>query len=208
MKSKKYFLLFFLLVLFNQLFSQEKEDKQQKFFLKANLLGLGIAGEYNIYKNFTIHSQISNRLSIRVNSGGLWFRSWSQYFGGVRWYYNMNFREKRNKFTDGFSANYFSIITRQDLGPYIIGSTSKYFSNYYGSHITFDMVFLRYYIGLQHGFQRYFTKKKNWYVDFNFGMGVNKYYNTKYNFNRRRNYEGFNGMLGIDGMLGIGLKIK
>jgi len=189
--------------MYNSFFSQEIEDKSQKLFLKANFIGLGIAAEHNVYKNFTIHGQVSNRLNFGVGSGDVWFRSWLQYFGGVRWYYNMNYREKRNKYTSGFSANYFSLITRQDLGPYIMGSTSKNFSNYYGNHIIFDMVFIRYYIGLQHGFQRHFTKKKNWYVDFNFGMGINKYYDTRHNFNRSRKYE-----LGIDGMLGIGLKIK
>jgi hypothetical protein len=203
MKNKTFLLLFFLITMYNSFFSQEAEDKQQKLFLKANFIGLGIAAEYNVYKNFTIHGQVSNRLTARVRYGNVFFRSWSQYFGGVRWYYNMNYREKRNKYTSGFSANYFSLITRQDLGPYIMGSTSKDFSNYYGNYIIFDMIFLRYYTGLQHGFQRYFTKKKNWYFDFNAGVGIVKYH-KKYRY--RSGSLPYN--YAFDGMLGIGLKIK
>jgi hypothetical protein len=206
MKSKKYFLLFFLLVVFNQLFSQEKEDKQQKFFLKANLIGLGIAAEYSFNKNFTIHCQVSNRLNPTIRSRGAWLSSKSIFFGGLRWYYNMNFRDKRNKYTNGFSANYFSIVTRQDLGPYIQVSTNKNFASAFGSHFKFSVFYYNYYIGLQHGFQRYFTKNKNWYVDFNIGMGIDKYYNW---YLENYYYTPYSTLrIGFNGMLGVGLKIK
>jgi hypothetical protein len=176
------------LTFFVQGYSQEDTNVSfnQKFVLKANIIGLGISAEYNFHKNFTIHNQISFKWHLSFFNNTVTVPYWPQYIGSSRWYYSFNRRERLGKNTNFFSANYFAVMTRIHLAERdkTIVLDNQITVSYFPGN----------YVGLQHGFQRSFLKSKKAYFDFNIGYGVN--FHTK-NHPEGRISTGFNGMLGI-----------